>query len=93
VITPQCFEGFDDLDADAEWDSSDEAFFDCGCERDAAVVGLRCATRDQRICTFGQCIAHQKFKLACLVATGREPQHIVAFNPNLRAAECAREIR
>jgi hypothetical protein len=33
VITPQCFEGFDDLDADAEWDSSDEAFLDCGCDR------------------------------------------------------------
>ncbi len=32
-ITPTCFEAFEDLDADAEWDWDDEAFLDCGCDR------------------------------------------------------------
>ena len=31
-ITPTCFEGWTDLDADAELDE-DEAFLDCGCDR------------------------------------------------------------
>jgi hypothetical protein len=32
-ITPTCFETFEDLDGDAEWDWDDEAFLDCGCDR------------------------------------------------------------
>ena len=32
VITPDCFEGFTDLDGDAEFDS-DEELLDCGCDR------------------------------------------------------------
>ena len=32
-ITPTCFETWEDLDADAEWEPPDEAFFDCGCDR------------------------------------------------------------
>ena len=31
-ITPPCFESWEDLDADGEWDD-EEAFFDCGCDR------------------------------------------------------------
>ncbi len=31
-ITPTCFESWEDLDADAEWDSN-EAYLDCGCDR------------------------------------------------------------
>ena len=33
AITPTCFETFDDVDGDAEWDWDDEAFLDCGCDR------------------------------------------------------------
>lgn len=32
-ITPECFESFDDIDQDGEWDYNDEAFLDCGCDR------------------------------------------------------------
>ena len=32
TVTPTCFEGWDDVDEDGELDS-DEAFFDCGCDR------------------------------------------------------------
>ncbi|MCB9746557.1 MAG: hypothetical protein H6740_28540 [Alphaproteobacteria bacterium] len=31
-LVPECFESFDDLDADAEYDR-DEQFLDCGCDR------------------------------------------------------------
>ncbi|MCB9759649.1 MAG: hypothetical protein H6739_07385 [Alphaproteobacteria bacterium] len=31
-IVPDCFEAFEDLDDDAEWDR-DEPFLDCGCDR------------------------------------------------------------
>lgn len=33
TITPTCFETWDDLDADAEYNKSTEAFHDCGCDR------------------------------------------------------------
>ena len=32
AITPACFESWEDLDLDGEFDS-DEAYFDCGCDR------------------------------------------------------------
>ncbi len=33
AITPTCFESWQDLDGDATWDSRDEPFLDCGCDR------------------------------------------------------------
>ena len=33
VITPTCFEGWEDLDGDGWYDKSEESFFDCGCDR------------------------------------------------------------
>ncbi len=32
-ITPTCFESWEDLDGNGEYDSSTEAFLDCGCDR------------------------------------------------------------
>ena len=32
-ITPTCFEDWIDLDADGEWDYSEEEYRDCGCDR------------------------------------------------------------
>jgi hypothetical protein len=33
AITPECYETWDDLDEDGEYSSSDEPFYDCGCDR------------------------------------------------------------
>jgi hypothetical protein len=33
TITPTCFESWEDLDSNGEWDDDNEAFFDCGCDR------------------------------------------------------------
>ena len=33
VITPTCYESWEDLDENGEYDRSDESFFDCGCDR------------------------------------------------------------
>jgi len=33
VITPTCFEGWEDLDGNAEYDDHNESFLDCGCDR------------------------------------------------------------
>jgi len=33
VVTPDCFESWTDLDGNGEYDSSEEAFLDCGCDR------------------------------------------------------------
>lgn len=33
VITPDCFESWQDLNADATWDEDEEPFLDCGCDR------------------------------------------------------------
>lgn len=32
-ITPTCFESWEDLDGNGEYEESDESFFDCGCDR------------------------------------------------------------
>ncbi|MCK6507133.1 neutral/alkaline non-lysosomal ceramidase N-terminal domain-containing protein [Myxococcota bacterium] len=32
-ITPTCFESWEDLDGNAEWDDDAEPFLDCGCDR------------------------------------------------------------
>ena len=32
-ITPTCFESWEDLDGNGEYDYGDEAFFDCGCDQ------------------------------------------------------------
>src|SRR5258708_25387670 len=56
------------------------------------MVGLRCATGDQRVGTLGQRIGRQELELAGLVAAGKEAQQIVALDPDLRtdAARAAR---
>ncbi len=33
VITPSCFEGWEDADGDAKYEPSTDAFLDCGCDR------------------------------------------------------------
>lgn len=33
TITPTCYESWEDLNGDAEWDDDTEVFFDCGCDR------------------------------------------------------------
>lgn len=33
AITPDCFETWDDLDENGEWDKSVEPYYDCGCDR------------------------------------------------------------
>ena len=33
TITPTCFESWEDLNEDGEYDRNDEAYFDCGCDR------------------------------------------------------------
>jgi hypothetical protein len=33
IITPTCFESWEDLDDDEEYKSSQDIFFDCGCDR------------------------------------------------------------
>jgi hypothetical protein len=33
VITPNCFELWEDIDANGEWSRSDEPFYDCGCDQ------------------------------------------------------------
>jgi len=52
---------------------------------DAAVVGLGRAAGDEGVGALGQGIGHQEFELACLVAAGEEPQHVVTLDPHLRA--------
>lgn len=33
VVTPPCFEQWEDLDGNGEWSRSDEPFLDCGCDQ------------------------------------------------------------
>ena len=70
-----------------------QAFLDCGRQRDAAVVGLRCPAGNQRIRTLGERIAHQELELAGLVSARIQAQHIVALDPDPRAAKRSREVR
>ena len=42
TITPTCFESWEDLDANGEYDSSAESFYDCGCDNRDHWTGVCC---------------------------------------------------
>ena len=64
----------------------------CGGRRGlTSMVGLNGAERDDRICTLGVRVSHEKFKLAGLVAAGCEAGTVIPLHPYPRAAEAFRE--
>ena len=70
-----------------------QALLDRGGKRDAAMIGLRRAAGNQRIGAPGKRIAHQELQLARLVPARIKPQHIVALDPDPRAAKRPGEVR
>ena len=68
-----------------------QAFLHGSRERDSAMVRLGRTTGDEGIGADGECVAHQEFELAGLVAAGRETQHVVTLDPDPRPTERLRE--